>query len=149
MDQRDQVRTIDPGRCGTSASLACVEVLGRSGKNLPCFRIVMANVKQYLVNKLSSMLISIIQGSKLFSSIIGDMGILRSQIKIKVRHQNSPSHAHAKSLYVFRTHTLNSNRLWSSQLMQTITTFGEKLATILIKLYLVATGAVMLVNHNQ
>ena len=34
--------------------------------NLPGFHIVVANVKQYLVNKLLSMLISIIQGSKLF-----------------------------------------------------------------------------------
>jgi len=33
--------------------------------------------------------------------------------------------------------------------MQTITTFGEKLAKILIKLYLVAIGALMLVNYNQ
>jgi hypothetical protein len=33
--------------------------------------------------------------------------------------------------------------------MQTITTFGEKLATILIKLYLVAIGALMLINHDQ
>ena len=55
--------------------------------NLPCFQIVMANVNQYLVNKLSSMLISIVQGSKLFSIIIGDMGVLGRQIKIKARHQ--------------------------------------------------------------
>jgi hypothetical protein len=33
--------------------------------------------------------------------------------------------------------------------MQTITTFGEKLATILIKLHLVTLGALMLVNYNQ
>jgi hypothetical protein len=33
--------------------------------------------------------------------------------------------------------------------MQTITTFAEKLATILIKLDLVAIGALMLVNYNQ
>jgi hypothetical protein len=33
--------------------------------------------------------------------------------------------------------------------MQTITTFGEKLATILIKKHLVAFGALMLVNYNQ
>ena len=44
--------------------------------NLPCFCIVMANVKQYFVNKLSRVLISIIQGSKFFSTIIGNMIIL-------------------------------------------------------------------------
>jgi hypothetical protein len=33
--------------------------------------------------------------------------------------------------------------------MQTITTFGEKLATILIKLHLVTLGALMLVSYNQ
>jgi hypothetical protein len=47
----------------------------------------MANVKQYLMNKLSSMLVSIIQGSKLFSTVIGDMGVLGRQIKIEARHQ--------------------------------------------------------------
>ena len=44
--------------------------------NLPCFCIVMANVKQYFVNKLSRVLISIIQGSKFFSTTIGNMIIL-------------------------------------------------------------------------
>jgi hypothetical protein len=55
--------------------------------NLPGFHIVVANVKQYLVNKLLSMLISIIQGSKLFSTVIGDTSALGRQIKIKARHQ--------------------------------------------------------------
>jgi hypothetical protein len=44
--------------------------------NLPFLRILMVNVKQYLMNKLSSMLVSIIQGSKFFPSIVGDMTIL-------------------------------------------------------------------------
>ncbi len=44
--------------------------------NLPCFCIVMANVKQYFVNKPSRVLMSIIQGSKFFSTIIGNMIIL-------------------------------------------------------------------------
>ena len=35
----------------------------------------MANVKQYFVNKLSRMHISVVQGIVLFSTIIGDMGI--------------------------------------------------------------------------
>src|SRR5215469_8783548 len=92
----------------------------------------MANVKQYLMNKLSSMLISIIQGSKLLSTIIGDMGVLGRQIKIEARHQilhqmNLPT------LCLCRMHRLNSNRVWSSQLKQTIAGFDEKLATILIK----------------
>jgi len=47
----------------------------------------MANVERYFVNKLSPVLISIVQGIKLFSKIIGDMGILGRQIKIKARHQ--------------------------------------------------------------
>jgi len=68
----------------------------------------MGNVKQYLLNKLSSVLVSIIQGSKLFSTIVGDIGILRREIKIKARYKNSPSHG--TYLRVFRTHTLNSNR---------------------------------------
>jgi len=41
----------------------------------------MANVERYFVNKLSPVLISIVQGIKLFSKIIGDMGILGRQIK--------------------------------------------------------------------
>jgi hypothetical protein len=94
-------------------------------------------------------LISIIQGSKLFSTVVGDMGVLRRQIKIKARHQNSPSQAHAKICACLERYTLLSNRFWSSHLMQTITTFGEKLATILIKLHLVTLGALMLVNYNQ
>jgi len=35
----------------------------------------MANAKQYFVNKLSRVHISIVQGIKLFSKIIGDMAI--------------------------------------------------------------------------
>jgi hypothetical protein len=41
-------------------------------------------------------LISIVQGSKLFPAVVGDMGVLRRQIKIKARHENSPSQAYAK-----------------------------------------------------
>jgi hypothetical protein len=63
----------------------------------------MANMEKDFVNKLPRMLISIIQGSKLFSTIVGDMVILRRQIKIKARHQNSPSQAHA-SACLERTH---------------------------------------------
>ena len=55
--------------------------------NLPFLPIVVANVKQYFVNKLSRMHISIVQGIKLFPKIIRDIGILRSQIKIKAWHQ--------------------------------------------------------------
>jgi hypothetical protein len=47
----------------------------------------MANAKQYFVNKLSRVQISIIQRVKLFSTVVGDMGILGRQIKIKARHQ--------------------------------------------------------------
>jgi len=36
----------------------------------------MANVKQYSVNKLSCVLMSIIQVIKLFSTVIGDVAIL-------------------------------------------------------------------------
>jgi hypothetical protein len=43
----------------------------------------MANVKQYLMNKLSRMLISIIQGIELFSTVVGDGCIIGRQIKIK------------------------------------------------------------------
>jgi hypothetical protein len=64
--------------------------------NLPCFRILIADVKQYLVYEVSSMLTGIIQGSKFFSTIIGDTVFLGCQIKIEARHQNSPSQAHAK-----------------------------------------------------
>jgi hypothetical protein len=39
-------------------------------------RILMVNVKQYFVNKFSRVLISVIQGRKLFATFIGDMGIL-------------------------------------------------------------------------
>jgi hypothetical protein len=53
--------------------------------------------EHYLVNELPRVLISIIQGSKLFSTVVGDMGVLRRQIKIKARHQNSPSQAHASA----------------------------------------------------
>ena len=60
------------------------------------------------------------------------MGVLGHQIKIEARHQilhqmNLPT------ICVCRTHRLNSNRIWSSQLKQTIARFDEKLATILIK----------------
>jgi hypothetical protein len=41
------------------------------------------------------MLISVIQGSKLFSAVIGDMGILGREIKIEARHQIL-HHAHAE-----------------------------------------------------
>jgi cobalamin biosynthesis protein CobD/CbiB len=58
-----------------------------------CFGIVIANAKQYFVNKLSRMHISIVQGIKLLSKIIGDVGILGRQIKIKARHQRSQAHA--------------------------------------------------------
>ena len=44
--------------------------------DLPCFRIIRANVKQYFMNKLSRMLISIIQSMKLLSTVVRDMGIL-------------------------------------------------------------------------
>ena len=37
----------------------------------------MADVKQYLVNKLTRMLIGIIQSSKLFSTVIWNVGVLR------------------------------------------------------------------------
>jgi len=47
----------------------------------------MANAKQYFINELSRVHIGIIQGIKLFSTVIGDMGIPRRQIKIKARHQ--------------------------------------------------------------
>ena len=47
----------------------------------------MANAKQYFVNKLSRVQISINQRIKLFSTVVGDMGILGRQIKIKARHQ--------------------------------------------------------------
>jgi hypothetical protein len=40
---------------------------------------VMANPKQYSINKLSSVCISIVQSIKLFSSVIMDMTILRSR----------------------------------------------------------------------
>jgi hypothetical protein len=40
----------------------------------------MANAKQYFVNKLSRIHISIVHGIKLFSKIIGDIGILGRQI---------------------------------------------------------------------
>jgi hypothetical protein len=55
--------------------------------NLPLLRIVMPDVEQYFVNKFTRMLISIIKGSKLFSTMIGDVGVLGRQIKIKARHQ--------------------------------------------------------------
>jgi hypothetical protein len=55
----------------------------------------MANAKHYFINKLSCMLISIIQRIKLFSTVVGDMGILGRQIKIKARHSKSPSQARA------------------------------------------------------
>ena len=58
----------------------------------------MANVKQYLVNKFSSMRISIIQGSKLFSSIIGDMGILGRHIKIDMKSESVGHHAATQAL---------------------------------------------------
>jgi hypothetical protein len=64
-------------------------------QDLPCFRIIMANVKQYFMNKLSRMLISIIQRRKLLSTVVGDIGILGRQIKIKARHSKSPSEVHA------------------------------------------------------
>jgi hypothetical protein len=106
----------------------------------------MANVKQYLMNKFSSMLASIIQGSELFSTVIGDMGVLGHQIKIEARHQilhqmNLPT------ICVCRTHRLNSNRIWSSQLKQTIARFDEKLATILIKTS-IGIDALVHVNYN-
>ena len=49
--------------------------------NLPCFRVLMANMEKDFVNKLPRMLISIIQGSKLFSTIVGDMVILDARLK--------------------------------------------------------------------
>jgi len=69
-------------------------------QDLPCFRIIMANVKQYFMNKLSRMLISIIQRRKLLSTVVGDIGILGRQIKIKARHSKSPSEAHANIVLV-------------------------------------------------
>jgi hypothetical protein len=61
----------------------------------------LANAQQYFVNKLSRMHISVVQAIKLFSKIIGDnMGILGRQIKIKARHQNLRSQAHAKIVFV-------------------------------------------------
>jgi hypothetical protein len=53
----------------------------------PGGRIVMANAKQYFINELSRVYIGIIQVIKLFSTVIGDMGVLRRQMKIKARHQ--------------------------------------------------------------
>jgi hypothetical protein len=47
--------------------------------NLPRLRIVMADSKQYLINKLSRVCISIVQSIKLFSTVIMDMTILCSR----------------------------------------------------------------------
>src|SRR5215472_6132828 len=98
--------------------------------NLPRFRIVMANPKQYLINQLSRMRISIVQRIKLFSTAIGDVGILGHQIKIKAWHEKSPS---PRVCVCLERHALISTRFWFSQLTKTIITFAEKLLIILIK----------------
>jgi hypothetical protein len=46
--------------------------------NLPCFRIIGADMKQYLINKPSCVIICVIQGSKLFSMVVRDVAIHRS-----------------------------------------------------------------------
>jgi hypothetical protein len=46
-------------------------------------------------------------------------------------------------------HTLNSYRVWSSQLKQTIARFEEKLATILIKIFPIAIGALTTISETN
>jgi len=46
-------------------------------------------------------------------------------------------------------HTLNSYRVWSSQLKQTIARFEEKLATILIKVFPIAIGALTTISETN
>ena len=41
----------------------------------------MANVEQYLINKLSRVRISIVQSFKLFATVIGDVGILDFRLR--------------------------------------------------------------------
>jgi hypothetical protein len=49
----------------------------------------------------------------------------------------------------FRRNTLNSNRVWSSQLKQTIARFEENLATILIKIVPIATSALTTISETN
>ena len=49
----------------------------------------------------------------------------------------------------FRRNTLNSNRVWSSQLKQTIARFEENLATILIKIFPIAIGALTTISETN
>jgi len=50
---------------------------------------------------------------------------------------------------LFRRETLNSSRVWSSQLKQTIARFEEKLATILIKIFPIAIGALTTISETN
>src|SRR5215475_4930444 len=45
--------------------------------DFPCFHVIWADMKQYLINKLSRVIISVIQGTKLFSMIVRDVAIHR------------------------------------------------------------------------
>jgi len=54
--------------------------------NLPLFRIIMADMKQYLIDELPCAVISVIQRIKLISDIIGDTALLGRQMKIEAWH---------------------------------------------------------------
>ncbi|MGB6287344.1 MAG: hypothetical protein WBG18_23510, partial [Xanthobacteraceae bacterium] len=50
----------------------------------------MTDMEQNAINKLSSVLISLIQGGKLFSTLVGNLVVIQHEMKIKTRHGIAP-----------------------------------------------------------
>jgi hypothetical protein len=58
---------------------------------LPYFGIVVANVKQYLINECARMLISVSQGIKLLATVVRDIIFLGPEMKVETRHHILPN----------------------------------------------------------
>jgi hypothetical protein len=58
---------------------------------LPYIGIVVANVKQYLIDEFARVLISVSQRIKLLSTVIRDIVLVGREMKIKTRHDILPN----------------------------------------------------------